>query len=250
MTVCERLRPEAPGLAALPPEDPERVAAWTHANGCAGCARALREAERLQTLVAAWEAPPLAAGALERASQTILTDLRREARRRLWASIAAVCASLLAFVAFARPHSRSAEDWALAAFLGALAIALAAGARQKARFVIAAAVVAAVAAAIAFGRPGPLAPATGLHCLATEVASAAMVVGAVWLAIRGGATSPARSAMAAAAAAGALAGYAALQITCGAHEALPHLLPFHVGGLVLAMAGMSLLWGAGRRMAV
>ena len=71
MIDCERLRADAPALAALPPDAPERVAAWAHASGCDGCARALREAERLQALVTAWEPPALAPGALERASQAL-----------------------------------------------------------------------------------------------------------------------------------------------------------------------------------
>ncbi len=247
MNECDRLRADAPGLAALPPEDPERIAAWAHANGCAGCARALREAERLQAVVAAWEPPPLPAGALERASEAILADLRREARRRMMASIAAVCVALVAFVGFARDRSRPAGDWVSAAVLGALAIALAAAASRRALLVITAAVLAAVTAAVAVGHPGPLAVDVGLRCLTTEIASAAMVVGAVWLAIRGGTTSPARSAVAAAAAAGALAGDAALQVTCSARDAVPHLLAFHVGGVFLAVVGASLLWRARRR---
>jgi hypothetical protein len=244
---CERLRAEAPGLAALPPEDPERIAAWAHASGCAGCARALREAERLQALVTAWEPPPRAAGSLERASLAIIADLRREAQRRMIASIAAVCLALGVFVGFARDRSRLAEDWVWAAVLGALAIALAAAARRRALLVVAAAVLAAVTAAVVARRPGPLAAGVGVDCLTMELASAAMVVAAVWLAIRGGTTSPARSAVAAAAAAGALAGDAALQVACAARDAIPHLLAFHVGGVLLAVVGASLLWGARRR---
>jgi hypothetical protein len=181
---------------------------------------------------------------LERASQAIHADLRREARRWTTGTIAAVCVSLVAFIGFARDRSRSAEDWAWATVLGTLAVALAAAGRRKPRFVVAAAVVAALTAALALGQPGPLAAAIGLHCLATEIASAAIVVVAAWVAIRGGTTSPSRSAMAAAAAAGALAGDAALQVTCGAYGAIPHLLAFHVGGVLLAVAGLSLAWGA------
>jgi hypothetical protein len=243
LSECERLRADAPGLAALPADAPERLAAWAHASGCAACARALREAERLQALVAARERPPLAAGSFEWASRAIIAELRREARRRMFASIAAVSVALAAFVGFARDRSRAAEDWAWAAVLGALALVLAAAARRRAPLALTAAVLAAVTAAMATGRPGPLAVDVGVRCLTMEIASAAMVVGAVWLAIRGGTTSPARAAVAAAAAAGALAGDAALQVTCAARDAIPHLLAFHVGGVLLAVVGASLLWG-------
>ena len=249
MTECERLRAAAPGLAALRPDAPERVAAWAHASGCPGCAGALREGERLQALVGAWEPPPLSTGALERASSAILVELRREARRRVIASIAAVCVALALLVGLMRSRSSSAEDWAWAAVLGAIAIALAAAARRWAPLVSGAAVLAAVTAAVAVGHSGPLAVGVGVHCLAIELASAAMVAGAAWLALRGGTTSPARSAVAAAAAAGALAGDAALQVACAARDSIPHLLAFHVGGVLLAVVGASLLWGVGRRVA-
>ena len=249
MTECDRVRADAPGLVALRPDDPERVAAWSHAAGCAGCARALREAERLQSLLAAWEPAPLPAGALERASREIRAQLRREARRRLIGSIAAICASVVLLVGFARSRSRSAGDLALAAVLWALAVVLAAAASRKPMLVTALAVLAGAAAITVSGAPGPLAASLGLECLATEVASAAIVVGAVWLALRGGTTSPPRSAMAAVAAAGALAGDAALQVTCAAHTAVPHVLAFHVGGIVLAAAGASVLWRTPRRAA-
>jgi hypothetical protein len=245
---CGRLRADAPGLAALPPEDPERVAASAHASGCDGCARALREAERLQSLVATGDPPPLPAGVLERASEAILAELRREARRRMMASMAAVCVVFVALVGVARGRHRSSEDLAWAAVLWALAVALAAAVQRRALLVIAAAVVGAATAAVATGRPGPFAVAIGLHCLAAELASAAAVVGAVWLAIRGGTTSPARSATAAGAAAGALAADAALQVTCAAQDAVPHLLAFHVGGVLLAAVGASLIWKARRRL--
>lgn len=247
MTECHRVRADAPGLAALRPDDPERLAAWAHARGCAGCARALREAERLQALVAACEPEPLPDGALERASRGIREELRREARRRLVGSAVAVSASVGVFVAFAQDRSRSLLEWALAAVLWALAVLLAATASRRPVLVTAVAVVGAIAAAAVAGHPGPLAPSVGVECLATELASAAVVVGAAWLALRGGTSSPAPASMAAAAAAGALAGAAALQVTCEAHAAAPHLVAFHVGGVVLAAATARLLWRSPRR---
>ena len=247
MTECERIRADAPGIAALRPDDPERVRASLHASACEGCARALREAGRLQSLVAAWEPAPLPAGALERASREIHAQLRREARRRLFGSIAAVCASVIVFVGFARVRSPYPADWAIAGALWALAVVLAATASRRPLLVTGLAVGSALAAAVISRAHGPLSASLGLECLATEVASAAAVVGAGWLALRGGTSSPSRAAIAAAGASGALAGDAALQITCAAHTAVPHVLAFHVGGIVL-VAGMAMvLWRAPRR---
>ena len=250
MTDCDRIRADAPGLAALRPDAPERVAARSHARGCPECARALREADRLQSLVAAWEPAPLPAGALERAAREIHAQLRREGRRRLLGSIAAVCASVVLFVGFARSRSSYPADWAIAAVLWALAVVLAVTASRRPLLVTCLAVLATGAAAIVSGAAGPLAASLGLECLATEVASAAIVVGAVWLALRSGTTSPPRSAIAASAAAGALTGDAALQLTCAAHAAVPHVLAFHVGGIVLAAGMATVLWRAPRGRAI
>jgi hypothetical protein len=249
MMECDRLRAEAAGLAALPADDPERAAAEAHARVCAGCARALREGEGLQGLLGHAEPAKLPPGALSRASLAVLADLRREARRRAGGSVLAAAAAFLVFLALARHPSRAGEDWALASFLGVSALALAALASRRSLLAMALALAAALGAALAAGRTGLVESGLGLHCLATELASASAVIGAVWLAIRGGATSPARSALAAAAAAGALAGDAALQITCAARAEIPHLLAFHVGGVVVAAAAASLVRRGARRTA-
>ena len=242
MTTCDRLRADAPGLAALRPDDPERIAAIEHASGCPACARALAEAGRLQALIAHYEAPPLPAGALQRAAREIRPRLRRDARRRLAGSVVALTASAVVFVAFARSRSPSVSDWALAAGLLLVAVLLVASASRRPRLATALAGLAVVAAATISGTPGPLAVGVGLECLATEVAAGGLTVAAVWLALRGGTTSPAASTIVATGAAGAVAGAAALQITCAAHTALPHVLVFHVGGLVIAAVGAGLLW--------
>lgn len=240
MTPCDRIRAEAPGLVSLPTGDPDRVEAVSHASGCAGCARALREAERLQALLAAVEPEPLPAGAFERASTEIRTQLRREARLRLVGAIAGACATFAIFVGFARARSSAPGDWALAAVLAALAAVLAAAAGRRPPIALALSLAAALCGIAISGARGPLAPSLGVECVTTELLSAAVVVGAVWVALRSRTAS--RLALAATAAAGALAGDAALQVTCAAHTALPHLLAFHAGGVVLAAAMAYLVW--------
>jgi hypothetical protein len=64
-------------------------------------------------------------------------------------------------------------------------------------------------------------------------------VAGAWLTLRRGTSSLATSAVAAGAAAGALGGVAALQLTCSGHTALPHLVVFHVGGVLLATAAVT-----------
>jgi hypothetical protein len=181
---------------------------------------------------------------LARLSGAIAADLRREARRRAAATAGAALAVFLLLAALARHRSREAGDWIAAAVLALGASLLAALGVRRARFAIPAAAAAALGAAALAVRGGPLDAALGLRCALDEMAAAALVVGAMWLALRGGSTSPARSAWSAAAAAGALAGDAALQLACASSGELPHALVFHLGGVLAAAALGSL---AGRR---
>jgi hypothetical protein len=242
MSTCERIRDEAAGIAALRPDDPERAAAEAHASGCPGCARALEEGERLQALLVEAAPATLPEPALGRAYQEIRGELRREARLRLAGSVGALSAAMLVLVAFARTRSPSSADWALAAVLWATAVVLAAAASRRPGVVVVLSVLAVVGIGAVSAGPGPLVPSLGLECVATELGAAGAVVGAVWLALRGGSTRPARPTIAAAAATGALAGHAALQVTCAAHGSMAHLLAFHAGGVLLAAAGAGLLW--------
>jgi hypothetical protein len=241
MSDCERIRAEAPGLMALPAGDPERVSALAHAAECSGCGETLREAERLQALLGEVQLAPLPASALTRAVQAIENELRREQRRRsVWSAGAALLLMALLF-GLAQHRHGSTGDWLVAGSLALVALALSALSVRSPLLALAGGTVAALAAAVATGGPGLLEAETGLHCLLTELGSAAAVVGAGWLALRGGTTSPARWAVAAAAAAGALAGGAVLEVTCPAHEALTHGLVFHLGGVLLAAGAASLL---------
>jgi hypothetical protein len=265
MTDCERLRADAPGLAALPPDDPERAAAFAHAEGCPGCTRALHEAERLQAVLAAFAPPARRGGArapepwaatspeADLAQAPVLRALEAELvherrRRSAWAGLAAAAATV-ALVALARHRGGSGLDWTLAGLLAVAGAALAALAARLPWGALAGAAVAAGAAVVCAGHAGPAEVGTGVHCLLTELACAGVVLAAGWLALRGGTTRPARVALAAAAAAGALAGAAGLQVACSAHEIGLHLLAFHAGGVVLAAGLAALLPSLYRRRA-
>lgn len=241
MTDCERLRRDAPGLVALPPDDPERAAAVAHASGCPGCADALRGAEQLQGLLGEAEPAGLEPGVLARAAAAIEEELVRERRRRSgWGALAAALVAA-ALLGLARHRGGSAADWTVAGLLVAVAVAVAALAARAPRAVLAVAAVAA-AAAVCAGAGGPIEAGTGVHCLLVELLGAGAVLWVGWMALRGGTTRPARAAVAAAAAAGALAGAGALQVTCGAHGVAAHLLAFHAGGVALAAVAATLLW--------
>jgi hypothetical protein len=238
VTPCERVRANAPGLAALPAGDPERDEAWAHARECPVCARALDEAERLQALVG--DVAPSSLGSRARAPRGIVSELRREGRWRALASAVTVCSAFVLCVALARHRAATRQGWTIAVALAAAAAALGAASRRWAIAVIAAAPIAAFGVALVSGTAGSLEVAMGVDCLATEIACAAAVVAAAWLAMRRGTSSLSQRSVAAGAAAGALGAVAALDITCPAHGALPHLLAFHVAGVLVAMAGAAM----------
>ncbi len=159
-------------------------------------------------------------------------EARVKARLARWPILGAA-AVLGLLVAFARNRSQAPDDWMVGAALAAAALAIALLAGRLAVGVVLAAVSAAVAAALFSGRGGALEVATGAHCLGLELVAAVVVGAAAWFGARGGLQVAVRRSVAAGALAGALVADAALQIICGSHDALPHLLAFHVGGVLL-----------------
>ena len=235
MTACESLRPDAAGIAALPANAPERLEYLRHAQGCPDCLRALREAEEMLRLLDA--APPSAPKlpALRRASQQISSELTWLARQPAVRAFAVVAG--WAIVVFLE-HRRAPDGWVpsivlagaaalIAAFLGSLPAA-------------AGAVALAAAFAGFTSHTEGLAPSTGVICMLLEQVCAVFPLAAVfWLARKTGGGAP-RS-LVPAAVAGALAGDAALSLTCPAREATGHLWAFHFSGVVVA-ALLSLAW--------
>jgi len=161
--------------------------------------------------------------------------------RRIAVALVAVVGLAALLVLAARRPSLSPGDWAVAGALTLAAIGIAALARRLTAAFAAAAVSASLVAAVVRGGAGPWELAAGLDCLVTEVAAAAGLATVGWLAARRR-LDPAHPSVWAVA--GALAGDAALQITCGSHGSLAHLALFHVGGVLLTalLAG----WAARR----
>ena len=226
---CELLRRDAAGLAALPAGDPDRRDAFAHAASCPGCLRALREAEQVLRLLEQAPPPPAPGrAALRRASQQIVSELAWLARQPA-VRAGAVLLAWVSLVALA--GHRAPDGWPasialagaaalIAAFLGALPAAAAA-------LALAAAFIAATG-----GWPG-LAPGTGVECfLIEQVAALVPLLAVLWLARKTGG-GPAR-ALVPAAAAGALAGDAALHLACPARHASAHLWAFHFSGILVA----------------
>jgi hypothetical protein len=228
LSACDELRPKAAGIATLPERDPEREAYLEHARGCEGCMQALREGDKLMRLLESAPQPPPSPEALQRASAQIRAELRP--RSFSWAlRIGAVVAGFAVILLIAR--HREAEGWAaaLVVLAGAAALAATAGALRAGALVAVAA-----AAAFAFaagGVPGPAGLVVDLDCFILELVVAALPLAAAAWTFR---TDPRPGALAQAAAAGALAGQAALHIACPLSHQAAHLWVFHVGGVALA----------------
>jgi hypothetical protein len=246
MTSCESIRERAAGLAALPPDHPERAAAWEHARTCAACRRLVHESEKLQVLLADARPAPLPSPVMARVSRLVL-DLRAGDRRRVVWSTVAACAAALLLVVLGQERSAAARDWILAAALCCAAAGLVVLTRRLSLPVAAGAVVAGAVAAGISGQAGPIEAALGMHCVALESAAACAAVGAGWLAARRGLSSIGLGFIVATAAAGALAGDAALHLTCRARDSLPHLMVFHLGGIILAAMLAGLAWRVAAR---
>jgi len=218
-------------MAALPEGDPDRAAFLTHARGCAECMQAFREGEKLQALLARAELPAPSASSLERARRAVLSRMAAP----WWLRPAAAAAAFVVPVLFAR--HLDAEGWAAALLVAAAATALAASAGALKAGGLVGLFASAGFAFAAGGVPGfphagaGLVPRVGAECLIVELLAAALPLAAAAWRFR---SDPRPGALATAAAAGALAGQAALHLGCSAHGQAPHLWVFHVGGVALA----------------
>jgi hypothetical protein len=231
--VTDAFRESAAAMAQLAPDDPERVAFLEHARGCAECLAAFAEGEKLGSLLSRAEMPAPSADVLRRAREQVLAEMQP---RFAWLPAAAAVIAFAVPVLFAR--HLDAEGWAAALLVAVAATALAARTGVTRAGALVGLFASAGFAFAAGGVPGfpragaGLVPIVGMHCLMIELLAAAAPLAAAAWQFRRGNLQP--GALAQAAAAGALAGQAALHLGCSAHAQAPHLWVFHVGGVALA----------------
>jgi hypothetical protein len=257
--MCDEVREAAAGLAALDRSDPQRVAAFTHAQVCAACAAELRQGEALVALLDGVPAPASpSADVLRRASAEILADLDRAAPaqapvvparaptrtpgRRWLESVPTAAIALMwgAQVLFARHRVPERAAWIQSAVGGLLAVVSGVGAigasrgRRIAGIVVGAVVALSAAFTLLAGVGDVLAPAVGVRCLLSELLAASLPVAATALLVARGSIAGGTGRFAAIAAAGALGGHAALHMHCPLRTEAPHLWAFHTGGVIVA----------------
>lgn len=219
-----------------------------HLATCAGCRNWMRQMEITVQAMGALPPPQVTDELRARLlGQLEALQARRAAGAgalgpRAWAAAMAVVGAIAVQIGVAAGPPRAPADWAASLFLAAVGLGIALLVKRVTPRVALVAASAALAAAVARGGPGPLAAWQGLECLLTELATAAAVAGAAWLVSR----RPAGHALLGSwAVAGALAGAAALQISCSEHASLAHLATAHVAGVVL-LAGAATI--AARRL--
>jgi hypothetical protein len=242
MTATAHILESAPGLASLPPEDPERVAAYAHARGCAECATALREAEGL--LAALDDVPPApapAARTLRAIAEPILVRLSALAVPTRWLSGVLVCLWLV-LVVLAKHRAGGAVAWVESGALAATAVACLVLFRRLGSTAVGLVMGASVVMAAIAWEDGPPARTVAMACLLTELGAALVPLAIVARAFVKRRSARPTAALVLAAAAGALVAQAALHLTCPGRHAGAHLLVSHCGGVAVA-ALLALLAG-------
>ncbi len=229
-----------PLLLSLPADDPERLGALAHAAGCEPCGSAQRAGlGLLADLSRAAKEPLPPPEMLEKAALPVRQALAAERSVRRTVKWVEVSAALGAFgLVLGLAARTNGSSWGPPLLLLGVAALVPWLVRPFGPW--APAVLAAVSTAFALSRaadsqlPDHL---NGFGCAGMEALAAVLPLAVLaWMARRHGLTFGSL-AYAGAAAAGALAGQAALLLTCPSHD-LSHLLVIHSGTVLLAaMAG-------------
>lgn len=231
MSLCDELRPNAAGIASLPDGDPERQRYLSHARTCPGCMSALRESEQLMHALAASTLPPPSPQALRRARDPVLAELRRGRPNRVLQAAAVLPGFAIALLL--------ARHLGMEGLAAAVVVLVAAGALSASSGVLRAGALVVLAASAGFafaagGVPGlPLGQlhAAALECPVLEIIAAVLPLAAAAWVFR---ENPRPGALSQAAAAGALAGQAALHLACPGRSDPAHLWVFHLSGVLAA----------------
>jgi len=230
---CAALQAEAGLLAALPAAEPARVAALEHAQSCPACTSALEEAAAGLARLDRGGAPsPLEPHRLQVVHAALARELHPLPGWLASAALGPVAvaggALSLLFAPELLPLGPMWRDGLVFGAVASLAGALSLRLGPASLSIVSAA---GVALALFSGGEGLGDPGEhGARCLFQELVGASLPLAAATWALR---RRPAALPLAAAAAAGALAGAAGLTVSC-AERAAVHLGLFHAGGVVVA----------------
>jgi len=234
MTQSEHIDEHAAGIASLPFSDPERIAAEAHAATCARCASALRQSAQLMALIDEALLPVFEADGVQRAQADIWLRIRRQERRTAIATAASVLVSFGVALLLATHHAFDPHRWlvALSVLASALLFAVLAGHGRWLSMGLSLATSVLVASLV--GSQSGVAMVHGLCCIGVELAAAVIPYATLAFGVLRAPEAGQAPYFAAASVAGALAGQAALVITCPEHSHTPHQFAAHVAGVVAA----------------
>jgi hypothetical protein len=237
MTRHDHIDGAAAGIASLPSDDPERLAACEHARLCARCSEALRQAEELLAIVDGAAPPAPSPAALRRLARDTSAAIGMRPRPSWTYTAPGVLLAWLAALMLAKSRASATAAWveSVAVFVIALCAVLAAS-RARALALVSALGASIVVALITGTAWSGLMLLHGIKCITVELIAATLPYGAVVLSALRRRDAEQASSFAAVAAAGALAGQGALLVTCPERAHTPHLLLAHVTGVALAAA--------------
>jgi hypothetical protein len=233
-------------IAALARDDEERRRAEEHAASCPACREALDEGHRLLTLVAeALPFPPPDPAALESAAAAVEKGnaaVRLPGAAFGLAAAASVVLMWAAQIAYGKRVLHDMPSVAISLLVLAVAVAgVTAGVmltRMGRRLALGAMVLTSGLLAYVVGTVSALEVRFGIECSACELVAAAIPWFIVAMLARRRGIPIDRTSAVAVAVAGALASQAGQHVSCPVPHAGPHLMVFHLGGVLLA-AGLA-----------
>jgi hypothetical protein len=228
-------------LAALAKDDPERVQAEEHASGCAPCREAFAEGLGLVALLD--ESQPLSPPSpelLARAASAIEQQSAGDAsvnRRVVWGAVTGVLVAWAFQLTVGSGFSPDLDHAAASLMVLGVALAGVTFLRNQPKLVIALVAGTSLAMVSVSGTTSGLAPGVGIRCSFRELWAAGLtwiVAGAVARRVE---APLGRWKLTAIVGCGALAALAGQHLACEVPHAHGHLLVFHFGAVLLAIAG-------------
>ena len=235
-------------LAALAEDDPERVVALAHARTCAPCREAFAEGLGLVALLDESQPPaPPSPDLLARAASAIEQQTAAESglsRRVILGSVLGVFAAWAFQLTVGSGFTPDLEHAGASLLVLAVALASVTLLRQNAKLAVALIITTSFAMAWLAGTTQGLSAGIGVRCAFRELWAAALTWIIVGAAVRRidialGALALGRWEVTAIVASGALAAHAGQHLACEVPHSHSHLLVFHFGAVVLAVAAVA-----------
>ena len=239
-------------LAALAKDDPERVLAEEHARSCLVCRDAFAEGMGLVALLD--ESQPMSPPSpdlLMRAASAIERQKTGESGitlRIVWGSALGVLAAWVFQLMVGSGFSADRQHALVSGLVLAVAVAGVTILRKSTRLTVLLMVATSLALASVAGTSAGLAPGIGIRCAFRELLAEALTWGVATAIARREETVLCPGTTTAVVAAGALAAHAGQHLACEVPHSQSHLLLFHFGAVLLAVAMAAL--GSQRRVVV